>query len=318
MVTESTAVRPLVGELELTIGGVRETGAGAPCTSSTLQPKSSSCRSPAPTRPRPGAPSVPLATPLTKALVAFSPAQRSVAIHRLAEVLESHADETGALDRHRSRFPGHLTESLQVHAPINHLRHYAEAATRIADEHLGSHFDPVASASVVAQRPAGVVAAITAYNYPLLLAISKIGAALAAGCTVVLLRPDGRRSPRCCSAPSSTRPHCPGRGQRPRRGGRGGPPADREHDGRQGLLHRLDRRRAPRDAPGGERTRWRHARARWQVTLARPPRDRARPHRAADPPALQPQRRTGLHVTDAAVGAPPAVGRVLGAQRRRL
>jgi len=30
MVTESTAVRPLVGELELTIGGVRETGAGAP------------------------------------------------------------------------------------------------------------------------------------------------------------------------------------------------------------------------------------------------------------------------------------------------
>jgi len=49
----------------------------------------------------------------------------------------------------------------------------------------------VASASVVAQRPAGVVAAITAYNYPLLLAISKIGAALAAGCTVVLL-PSGR------------------------------------------------------------------------------------------------------------------------------
>src|SRR6201999_2852570 len=43
------------------------------------------------------------------------------------------------------------------------------------------------SASRVQYLPAGVVAAITAYNYPLLLACFKLGAAIAAGCTVVLL-----------------------------------------------------------------------------------------------------------------------------------
>jgi aldehyde dehydrogenase (NAD+) len=40
---------------------------------------------------------------------------------------------------------------------------------------------------VVSFRPAGVVVGITAYNYPLMLAASKIGAAMAAGCTTVLL-----------------------------------------------------------------------------------------------------------------------------------
>jgi aldehyde dehydrogenase (NAD+)/betaine-aldehyde dehydrogenase len=41
--------------------------------------------------------------------------------------------------------------------------------------------------SDVVYEPVGVVAAITGYNYPLNLAIFKFGAALAAGCTVVLL-----------------------------------------------------------------------------------------------------------------------------------
>jgi aldehyde dehydrogenase (NAD+)/betaine-aldehyde dehydrogenase len=40
---------------------------------------------------------------------------------------------------------------------------------------------------VVAYRPAGVTVGITAYNYPLMLAASKVGAAMAAGCTTVLL-----------------------------------------------------------------------------------------------------------------------------------
>jgi aldehyde dehydrogenase (NAD+) len=113
--------------------------------------------------------------------------QRSLALHRLADVLERHADELVASIINEVGSPISLTESLQVQTPIKHLRHYAEAATCIPTDYLGSHFDPVPSASMVAMRPAGVVAAITAYNYPLLLAISKIGAALAAGCTAILL-----------------------------------------------------------------------------------------------------------------------------------
>ena len=40
--------------------------------------------------------------------------------------------------------------------------------------------------SMLLRRPAGVVAAITPWNFPLIMAIWKVGAALAAGCTVVL------------------------------------------------------------------------------------------------------------------------------------
>ena len=43
------------------------------------------------------------------------------------------------------------------------------------------------SASIVRQQPVGVVAAITAYNYPILMLGLKIAPALAAGCTVVVL-----------------------------------------------------------------------------------------------------------------------------------
>ena len=39
---------------------------------------------------------------------------------------------------------------------------------------------------MVAYRPVGVVSVITAYNYPILLALRSVGGALAAGCTVVL------------------------------------------------------------------------------------------------------------------------------------
>jgi aldehyde dehydrogenase (NAD+) len=117
--------------------------------------------------------------------------ERSLVLHRLADVLDRHADELVTSIVNEVGSPVTLTESLQVRTPIGHLRHYAEYAPRIGTDYLGSHFDPVPSASMVARRPAGVVAAITAYNYPLLLAISKLGAALAAGCTAVLL-PSGR------------------------------------------------------------------------------------------------------------------------------
>lgn len=38
----------------------------------------------------------------------------------------------------------------------------------------------------VLREPLGVVAAITPWNYPLLMAVQKVAPALAAGCTIVL------------------------------------------------------------------------------------------------------------------------------------
>jgi aldehyde dehydrogenase (NAD+)/betaine-aldehyde dehydrogenase len=73
-----------------------------------------------------------------------------------------------------------------VSLPLAVLRTYAELASQDRTEYLGLNFDGIPSDSLVAYQPVGVVAVITAYNYPLLLALRTVGGALAAGCTAVV------------------------------------------------------------------------------------------------------------------------------------
>ena len=81
--------------------------------------------------------------------------------------------------------PINLTTN-HIDTPAAFVRWFAETATRDRTRHLGFNVSKTA-VSTVAYRPVGVVAAITAFNYPLLIGVTKIGAALAAGCTAVLL-----------------------------------------------------------------------------------------------------------------------------------
>ncbi len=118
---------------------------------------------------------------------ARSPADRSAAIHRLADVMEANVARLTASIVTEVGTPVAFAEAMQVRLGITHLRWQAEAALVDRTESLGPWHDPVLSYSEVAYRPVGVVACITGYNYPLNLAIFKFGAALAAGCTAVLL-----------------------------------------------------------------------------------------------------------------------------------
>ncbi len=118
---------------------------------------------------------------------ATSPSERSAAIHRLADTMEKHSERLAAAIVNEVGTPIAFAEIMQVKLGISHLRWQAEAALVDRTEHLGPWHDPVLTLSDVAYRPVGVVACITGYNYPLNLAIFKFGAALAAGCTIVLL-----------------------------------------------------------------------------------------------------------------------------------
>lgn len=119
---------------------------------------------------------------------ALSGEQRSRHIHRLADVLEAAADQLLPSIVNEVGTPVSLASYLQVRMAVQqHLRWAAEAAKTDRIQHLGSWNEPVPTMSNVVLEPVGVVAAITGYNYPLNLAIFKFGAALAAGCTVVLL-----------------------------------------------------------------------------------------------------------------------------------
>ncbi len=72
----------------------------------------------------------------------------------------------------------------EVAMTIDHLRWFAEEARR----GYGRIIPPQAEGKrhLVIKSPIGVVAAISPWNFPLVLAVRKVAAAMAAGCTVVL------------------------------------------------------------------------------------------------------------------------------------
>jgi len=119
---------------------------------------------------------------------ALSGEERSRYIHRFADVLEAAADRLLPSIVNEVGTPVSLAEYLQVKMAVQeHLRWAADAANLDRTVHLGGYDKPAPTESDVVHQPVGVVAAITGYNYPLNLAVFKFGAALAAGCTVVLL-----------------------------------------------------------------------------------------------------------------------------------
>jgi aldehyde dehydrogenase (NAD+) len=116
----------------------------------------------------------------------LSPAERSQALHRFVDAFERRSDELLATIVSEVGTPVSLAKPLQIDSALRHFRNYAELAARDLTKDLGPDETPP-SHSVLHYRPAGVAVGVTAYNYPLMLAASKIGAALAAGCTAVLL-----------------------------------------------------------------------------------------------------------------------------------
>jgi acyl-CoA reductase-like NAD-dependent aldehyde dehydrogenase len=85
----------------------------------------------------------------------------------------------------------YLTHDVQVEQPIKLLRHYAELAltfefeeqlpTRVSESMLGTQVN----CGIVYRQPAGVCGLIPTWNFPIFVAVQKLGPALATGCTAV-------------------------------------------------------------------------------------------------------------------------------------
>jgi aldehyde dehydrogenase (NAD+) len=116
--------------------------------------------------------------------------ERSRLLYRLAELIERDRDELMHLVATEVGSPV-SNAGLQVDSPVMFFRWFAEAARRGPkdgwEQPLPLHYGPVTSSSVLLREPAGVVAAVTAYNYPVVLCAWKLGPALAAGCSAVLV-----------------------------------------------------------------------------------------------------------------------------------
>ena len=118
------------------------------------------------------------------------PAHRARVILAIADVFEKNAEDLARLVVDEVGSPITLARSLQVGGPIEALRWYAEQALKgprgTYERELGRYDHPVPSLSVLRYEPVGVVAALTAYNYPINLLAWKLGGALASGCTTVV------------------------------------------------------------------------------------------------------------------------------------
>ncbi len=113
-----------------------------------------------------------------------TPGTRQAAMLKLADLLESHADDFVAAECENTGKIQSLTRSEELEVGVDQLRFFAGAARllegRAGGEYLSGHL------SFVTREPIGVVGQVTPWYYPLMMAIWKIGPALAAGNTVVL------------------------------------------------------------------------------------------------------------------------------------
>lgn len=92
--------------------------------------------------------------------------------------LAARADELTALISAEVGTAVRMSAAIQVASSLRLIELAAELLTaEPLQEQLGN--------SLVVQRPVGVVAAITPWNYPLFQTVAKVAAAIAAGCTVV-------------------------------------------------------------------------------------------------------------------------------------
>ncbi|GHG39585.1 MULTISPECIES: aminobutyraldehyde dehydrogenase [Amycolatopsis] len=113
-----------------------------------------------------------------------TPAQRQLALLKIADALEARAAEFADLEvRETGKIRSVVLEE-EIPECVSALRFFAGAARHLEGTAAGEYAP--GHTSVIRREPVGVCAQIAPWNYPLMMAVWKIAPALAAGNTVVL------------------------------------------------------------------------------------------------------------------------------------
>ncbi|MCQ1999575.1 gamma-aminobutyraldehyde dehydrogenase [Arthrobacter zhaoxinii] len=113
-----------------------------------------------------------------------TPSDRQRMLLRLADALESNSDELVEAQHRNTGQVRSLIAAEEVAVGADQLRFFAGAARLLEGKSAGEYMEGFTS--FIRREPIGVVAQVAPWNYPLLMAVWKIGPALAAGNTVVL------------------------------------------------------------------------------------------------------------------------------------
>ncbi len=113
-----------------------------------------------------------------------TPSQRSLALFRIADALEARAEDLVRVESVNTGKPVAVTLAEEIPPLVDQVRFFAGAARHLegksAGEYMADH------TSFIRREPIGVCAAVTPWNYPMMMAVWKWAPALAAGNTMVL------------------------------------------------------------------------------------------------------------------------------------
>ncbi len=112
------------------------------------------------------------------------PGERALALLRIADAFEARGDEFAELEARNAGKPLQAVKDDEIGAMVDQLRFFAGAARCLEGRSAGEYLEGYTS--YIRREPIGVIGQIAPWNYPLMMAVWKIGPALAAGNTVVL------------------------------------------------------------------------------------------------------------------------------------
>jgi betaine-aldehyde dehydrogenase len=113
-----------------------------------------------------------------------TPRDRSEMLLKLADAILEHGDEFADLESADAGKPRQAFVDEELEMCADNLRFFSGAARNLEGKSAGEYAE--GRTSLIRREAVGVAAQITPWNYPLMMAMWKIGPAFAAGCTSVL------------------------------------------------------------------------------------------------------------------------------------
>ena len=113
----------------------------------------------------------------------LSPKVREEGLRALADQMESESDRLSELEIANTGKPSSAARE-EVLAAIDTIRFFAGYPTKVFGQSIPINETDTLCYTI--REPIGVIGAITPWNYPLVIASGKVGAAMAAGCSVVV------------------------------------------------------------------------------------------------------------------------------------
>jgi betaine-aldehyde dehydrogenase len=113
-----------------------------------------------------------------------TPGERAHALLKLADAIEEHAGEIAELESDNAGKPIAAFREDEIPFMVDNLRFFAGAARCLEGRAAGEYVSGYTS--FIRREPVGVIGQIAPWNYPLMMAVWKVGPALAAGNTIVL------------------------------------------------------------------------------------------------------------------------------------